>query len=268
MGMIFKWIGLGTLLILGACGGGGGGGGTDSQQASTVYCINSQVSGCSYSISDPTQTNYGWWNGTRTVGNTTQNAYLAADSLGNFEMYIGTNFTTGYLQGTSSIQGSVMGLTTGNIGNDAQATTRYSPYLSGNTGGVITQKIMRYSQSGYSVSTPMTMSFTYNAVGDAPLSSYVGNYVSGASSLNIASNGDISATYPAPLYIPYNNTQTCSITKNVPTSTAMKNVVLSGSDSCATSVAMRFYHLDVSGVGRLVLRLTLANNQSPIAVVF
>ena len=89
MKMICKLVGLAMMLILEACGGGGGGGGTDSQQTTNVYCINSQVSGCLYSVSDPTQTNYGWWNGTRTVGNTTQNAYFAADSLGNYEMYIG-----------------------------------------------------------------------------------------------------------------------------------------------------------------------------------
>jgi hypothetical protein len=183
-------------------------------------------------------------------------------------MYIGNNFTTGYIQGTSSIQGSVMGLINGAIGNDASATAQFNPILSGNNGGVITNSILSYVQSNFNSSTPLTMSYTYNSDGDRALSSYAGSYVNGSSSVTIAANGQISATYPAPLFIAFDADQMCSISVTVAPTTAMKAVKISGTDDCSRSVSMSFFSLTLSGVSRLVLRLSLANNLSTKAVVF
>jgi hypothetical protein len=257
--------------FLTACGGGGG---SSSTSTATPSCLTSQVSGCNYSASDPTQTDYGWWNGTRTVGATTQNAYFAADSLGNFQMYIGNNFTTGYLEGTSSIQGSVLGLTTGVIGNDSLASSQYHPTLSGNNGGVITNRILSFVQSAYqtnfsnNTTTPMTMSYTYNTDGDQPLSVYAGTYANGLYSLAITSGGQITATYVNPIYIPYSNSQLCSINVGVAPTTPMKAVVINGTDTCSASVSFSLFHLTLSGVGHMVMRLPMANNTSTPAVVF
>ena len=260
-------------LLLAACGGGGGGGSSGSTPAPTptpaaTYCINSQVTGCLYSATDPTQTAYGWWQGTSYVGSNVRPAYFAANSLGSFQMYLGNDFAGGYFSGSSATQGSVLTLSS-TIGVDPLASSTYSAYLSGSDGGVITNKILSYTQPSYNLAkTPMTMSYTYNAFGDQPLSAFVGSYVSGTSSLTIAANGQISATYPAPIYIPYNTTQMCSLTTSVATSTLMKNVVISGTDDCGRTPSMGLYYFTLTGVNHMVLRLSIANNTSQKAIVF
>jgi len=258
--------------VLTACGGGGGGGGSSAPAPApaptTTYCINSQVTGCSYSPTDPTQTAYGWWQGTSYVGTNVRPAYFAAYSLGGFQMYLGNDFAGGFFAGSSATQGSVLTLSSV-MGVDPLSSNTYSAYLSGSDGGVITDKILSFTQPSYNLAgASMVMSYTYNPVGDQPLSSFVGNYVSGASSLTIASNGQISATYPAPLYIPYNPTQMCSLTTSVATSTLMKNVVISGTDDCGRTPSMGLYYFTLTGVNHMVLRLSVANNTSQKAIVF
>jgi hypothetical protein len=261
-----------SALLLTACGGGGGGGGSSSGGSTpaptTTYCINSQVTGCSYSATDPTQTAYGWWQGTSYVGSNVRPAYFAANSLGGFQMYLGNDFSGGFFAGSSATQGSVLTLSS-TMGVDPLSTYTYSAYLSGSDGGVITNKILSYTQPSYNLAkASMTMSYTYNTFGDQPLSAFVGNYVSGASSLTIASNGQISATYPAPIYIPYNQTQMCTLTTSVATSTLMKNVVISGTDDCGRTPSMGLYYFTLTGVNHMVLRLSVANNTSQKAIVF
>lgn len=259
------------IFTLAACGGGGGGGGSSSSPdpaPSVTFCINSQVIGCSYSPSDPTQTTYGWWQGTSNVGATVRPAFMAANSLGSFQLYLGNDFSGGYFAGSSATQGSILTLSSV-MGVDPLASAPNSAILSGSDGGVITQKILSYTQPNYNlVGTAMSMRYTYNPVGDQPLSAYVGNYVNGTSSLVINSNGQITATYPAPLFIPFNPTQMCTLSTNVATATLMKNVVISGADSCGRNPAMGLYYFTFSGVGQMVLRLSTANNSSPKAVVF
>jgi len=260
------------LFLLASCGGGGGGGGGGSSStptpAAAPSCINSQVAGCTYSATDPTQTTYGWWQGTSYVGSNVRPAYFAANSLGSFQMYLGNDFAGGYFAGSSATQGSVLTLSS-TVGVDPLASYLYSASLSGSDGGVITNKILSFTQPRYNLANAsMTMSYTYNTAGDSPISNYVGNYVSGTSSLNIASNGQISATYPAPIYIPYNQNQMCTLTTSVATSALMKNVVLSGTDTCNQTPSMGLYYFTLTGVGHMVLRLSIANNTSQKAIVF
>jgi hypothetical protein len=253
---------------LAACGGGGGGGSSSSPSPtpSVTFCINSQVIGCSYSPSDPTQTTYGWWQGTSNVGATVRPAFMAANSLGSFQLYLGNDFSGGYFAGSSATQGSILTLSSV-MGVDPLASAPNSASLSGSDGGVITQKILSYTQPNYNLAgTAMSMRYTYNSVGDEPLSSYIGNYVNGTSRMVINANGQITATYPAPLFIPFN--PTCTLSTTVATTTLMKNVVLSGTDSCGSNPSMGLYYFSFSGVGQMVLRLSTANTSSPKAVVF
>jgi hypothetical protein len=205
------------------------------------------------------------------VNGSSRNAYYSATSLGAFQIYIGDTFSTGYFQWTSSKSGSVLYLES-SLGVDPLAVSTYVAQLTsatGGVGGVISQKILSFTQPRYNLANnPMDMSFTYNTFGDQPLSSFVGNYVSGTSNLTIASNGQITTTYPAPIYIAYNTNQLCSLTTSVSTSTLMKNVVLSGTDSCGIANNMRLYYFTLSGVNHMVLRLYISNNLSTKAIVF
>lgn len=258
------------IFTLAACGGGGGGGSSSSPSPapSVTFCINSQVDGCSYSPNDPTQTTYGWWQGTSTLGTTLRPVFMAASSLGSFQLYIGNDFAGGYFAGSSTTQGSILSLSSV-VGVDPLASAPNSAILRGSDGGVITQKILSYTQPNYNlVGAALSMRYTYNPVGDEPLSSYVGRYVNGTSSLVINSNGQVTATYPAPIFIPNNPTQMCTLSTTVSTATLMKNVVIGGTDSCGGSPAMGLYYFTSSGVGQMVLRLSLANNLSRKAVVF
>jgi len=261
-------------VILSACGGGGGGSSTttsSSSSSSTVFCINSQVSGCSYNSADATQSDFGWWQGTITINGSSRNAYYSATSLGAFQIYIGDTFSTGYFQGTSSKSGSVLSLES-TLGVDPLAVSTFVAALTsatGGVGGVITQKILSFTQPLYNLANnSMTMSYTYNAFGDQPLSNFVGNYTNGTSNLTIASNGQMTTTYPAPIFIAFNTNQLCTLTTTVATTTLMKNVTLSGTDSCGIANTMRLYYFTLSGTNHMVLRLFISNNLSQKAVVF
>ena len=259
-------------LLLVACGAGGGGGGSPSSSSiptttptqTSTSCITAQINGCTYSNSDPTQSDTGWWSGTSTYNGTARTAHYIATDTGSFQLYIGDGFSAGYLTGTSSRSGSVLTLLS-TSGTDTPGTVALTTALGG-AGGVVTQKILTYTQPRYSTASTefMTLNLTYNTAGDQPLSTYVGNYIKGGSNLTIASNGQMTANYPAPTFIAFNPTQMCTLTTTVAPTTLIKNVILSGIDSCGQVAFLRLYYYSQS----MVLRLTVLDSSSPKAVVF
>ncbi len=88
------------------CGGGGGGGSGGSPSNASVSCVNSQTTGCTFNTSDPQQSALGWWKGTRTVSTGQATAHLIVDAVNNIKIYLGDDFSGGYLTGSISVLGS------------------------------------------------------------------------------------------------------------------------------------------------------------------
>lgn len=181
-----------VLTLLAACGGGGGGGGANTNNEVQSACINTQSVGCVFSATDPSQYVYGWWTGKRSVGQNSTETFFSGDQLGNFQIYIGNNFNVGYYSGIGSTQGSVLSLNSSSV-VDPLASSLYDASLYGSNGGVVSKKILSFQQEFGNPS--MKMTFVYNAVGDQPISSFIGNYTNGNYQLSINEVGSVIAQY-------------------------------------------------------------------------
>lgn len=255
--------------ILGACGGGGGGGGGGATANNDVQsaCINTQSVGCVFSTSDPSQYAYGWWTGKRSVGQNSTEAYFSADQLGNFQIYIGNDFNTGFFSGSSSTQGSVLSLNS-SIGVDPLASSLYSASLYGSNGGVISKKLLSFQQDSYNLAkSKMTMSLVYNSIGDQPVRLFVGNYSKDNYQLSIGSNGNVTVQY-VDMHLQYSDSNLCVLSTTIDLATLMKDVLLQGTDSCGKTKSMRLFYFTYANIGHMVLRLNIINNADTKAIVF
>lgn len=252
------------LSLLSACGGGGGGEvqSTNVQQPTKVFCINSQITGCEFSINDPQQDATGWWNGTRIIDSDGSfvNAYLNVTNSNSLSLNLGDDFAQGSMSGTLQVGGSVFG-TLKAAGTDAIAGGIGGSKINSPNGGVITKSILGFKASEYvtyisggaSLPQSATFRFTYNPYGDDAVSKYSGTYQAGLNQLKINSDGKISAKFIAFRYVTNNPTQECMLETTIPNSTLMRNVVISGIDSCASVQSIKLFYFVSNGVKRMVM---------------
>lgn len=248
-----------ALALMTACGGGGGGGGSAGGGSSVVNCVTSQVTGCQYNATDATQSAYGWWVGTRTVATGTAPAYLAVNSLNNFTFYVGDDFNGGEVGGSLSAIGSTLSSVSGS-GFDSTAGFNALGSVSINSGGggVVTNSILSYTSGiNYSLSNTFSMKYTYNNLGDQTLAQNVGTYTDGnGNSLVIAADGTVTANYKSNGSTVHFVMTTCTLSQQKPTTTKMKDLSLSGSDSCTINNSIGFYaYTNASNVKKMVMRM-------------
>jgi hypothetical protein len=262
-----KYILIVFTVILVACGGGGGSGGATANNDVQSACINTQSVGCVFSTTDPSQYLYGWWTGKRSVGQNSTETYFSADQLGNFQIYIGNDFNTGFFNGSGSTQGSVLSLNS-SIGVDPLASSLYSASLQGSNGGVISKKLLNFQQDYYNLAkSKFTMSLVYNSIGDQPVKLFSGIYTKGNYQLSIASDGSITAQY-VDMYVQYSDSNLCVLSATIDPATLMKDVLLQGTDSCGKIKSMRLFYFTYANIGHMVLRLNINNNTDTKAIVF
>jgi hypothetical protein len=261
---------VGALALMTACGGGGGGGGTTGGGGGTVVnCVSSPVSGCQYNATDTPQSAYGWWVGTRTVDTGTATAYLTVNSLNNFTFYVGDDFNGGEVSGSISVIGSTLSSVSGN-GFDNTAGNFPSVSINGGGGGVVTNNILSYTSGiNYSLSNTFSMKYTYNNLGDQTLAQNVGTYTDGSgNSLVIATDGTVTASYKSNGSTVRFVMTTCTLSQPKPTTTKMKDLVLSGSDSCNINNSIGFYaYMNASNIKKMVMRMrSTADNLKPLVL--
>jgi len=262
-----------TVALLSACGGGGGGSGsnTTGSASSVVNCVTTQTLGCQFNATDPTQSSYGWWIGTRTVDTGTAPAYLAVNNLNNYTFYVGDDFNGGEISGSISAIGSTISSISGS-GFDAIAGFRPlgSVSISAGSGGVVSNSILSYT-SGifYNLSKTFSMKYTYNNVGDQTLSQNVGAYTDGnGSSLVITSEGNITASYKSLGVATRFVLTTCVLSQQKPANTKLKDLFISGTDSCGINNSIGFYsYINSSNLKKIVLRMrSTADQLTPIVL--
>jgi len=246
-----------VLSLLSACGGGGGGTSGSNQSPTTVNCVTSQVAGCQYNVNDVAQSAYGWWIGTRTVATGTASAYMVVNSLNNFTFYVGDDFNGGEVSGSINVIGSTLGSVSGN-GFDNTAGNFPSVSINSGSGGVVTNSIFSYTSGiNYSLSNTFSMKYTYNNLGDQTIAQNVGTYTDGSgNSLTIANDGTITASYKSNGSATRFVMTTCNLIQQKPTTTKMKDLVLSGQDSCTINNSIGFYaYVNANNTKKMVMRM-------------